>query len=244
MSGELLRRCAIFGDVDKIKNLLEQGSNPCSTDVTGQPPPQRRTSSTYLRILVAHHVFRNVKGRCSRELQPGCVVLKEIPTPPVRISVNDDIIFYAGVKCIDALLRVGADRSIRDVDGKTAVEVAIDAGRNDCARALNLEIGNAKNLADYRKMMEANLKVQRAQRMLDTPGEPRKRRAPKPHSLMMHEDEIKPFSEQNFTGKHAAETIRNLVIATEQAGINESRRKGLKNAQDVAVAKAMEQKFI
>lgn len=32
----------------------------------------------------------------------------------------------------------------------------------------------AKNLADYRKKMEANLKVQRAQRMLDTPGEPRK----------------------------------------------------------------------
>lgn len=31
-----------------------------------------------------------------------------------------------------------------------------------------------KNLADYRKKMEANLKVQRAQRMLDTPGEPRK----------------------------------------------------------------------
>lgn len=34
MSGELLRRGAIFGDVDSIKNLLEQGSNPCSKDVS------------------------------------------------------------------------------------------------------------------------------------------------------------------------------------------------------------------
>lgn len=34
MSGELLRRGAIFGDVDTIKSLLEQGSNPCSTDVS------------------------------------------------------------------------------------------------------------------------------------------------------------------------------------------------------------------
>lgn len=31
-----------------------------------------------------------------------------------------------------------------------------------------------KHLADYRKKMEANLKVQRAQRTLDVPGEPRK----------------------------------------------------------------------
>ena len=35
MSGDLLRRCAVFGDVDGIKNLLEQGANPCSTDVRG-----------------------------------------------------------------------------------------------------------------------------------------------------------------------------------------------------------------
>lgn len=34
MSGELLRRGAIFGDVDSMKDLLEQGSNPCSTDVS------------------------------------------------------------------------------------------------------------------------------------------------------------------------------------------------------------------
>lgn len=50
----------------------------------------------------------------------------------------------AGVECIDALLRAGADRSIRDVDGKTALDATIDAGRDDCARALNLEISNAK----------------------------------------------------------------------------------------------------
>lgn len=34
MSGDLLRRGAIFGDVDSIKALLEQGANPCSTDVS------------------------------------------------------------------------------------------------------------------------------------------------------------------------------------------------------------------
>lgn len=49
----------------------------------------------------------------------------------------------AGVECIDALLRAGADRSIRDMDGKTALDAAIEAGREDCARALNLEMGDA-----------------------------------------------------------------------------------------------------
>lgn len=34
MSGELLRRASIFGDVEHIKALLEQGANPCSTDVS------------------------------------------------------------------------------------------------------------------------------------------------------------------------------------------------------------------
>lgn len=33
MSGDLLRRGAIFGDVPGIMNLLKQGANPCSTDV-------------------------------------------------------------------------------------------------------------------------------------------------------------------------------------------------------------------
>ncbi|CAM9261196.1 unnamed protein product [Ectocarpus sp. 8 AP-2014] len=240
MSGELLRRCAIFGDVDKIKNLLEQGSNPCSMDDFGLSALHYASWNGHVRCVEILCI--NDLGHDGAGLQRSCIDLRSIKGwTPLHLAASDGV---NGVKCIDALLRAGADRSIRDVDGKTALEAAIYAGRDDCARALNLEIGNAKNLADYRKKMETNLKVQRAQRMLDTPGEPQKRRAPKPHSLMMHEDEIKPFSEKNFTGKHAAETIRNLVIATEQAGINENRRKGLKNAQDVAIAKAMEQKFI
>lgn len=47
------------------------------------------------------------------------------------------------MECIDALLRAGADRSLRDMDGKTALDAAIEAGREDCARALNLEMGDA-----------------------------------------------------------------------------------------------------
>lgn len=52
--------------------------------------------------------------------------------------------FHAGVECIDVLLRAGADRNIRDVDGKTALDAAIHAERFDCASALNLEIGDAQ----------------------------------------------------------------------------------------------------
>lgn len=49
----------------------------------------------------------------------------------------------AGVECIDVLLRAGADRSLRDRDGKTALDAAIEVGREECARALNLEMGDA-----------------------------------------------------------------------------------------------------
>lgn len=46
MSGELLRRGATFGDVEIIKNLLEQGSNPCSTDVSSET----KTAKQYRRL--------------------------------------------------------------------------------------------------------------------------------------------------------------------------------------------------
>lgn len=48
------------------------------------------------------------------------------------------------MECIDALLRAGADRGIHDMNGKTALDTAIEAGREECARALKLEIGDAK----------------------------------------------------------------------------------------------------
>ena len=34
MSGDLLRRRAVYGEVEKIKALLEEGANPCSVDVS------------------------------------------------------------------------------------------------------------------------------------------------------------------------------------------------------------------
>lgn len=58
---------------------------------------------------------------------------------------------------------------------------------------------------------------------------------------------IELLSLQKWPGRRAlitSEVTRNLPSLLTQAGINENRRKGLKNAQDVAVAKAMEQKFI
>ncbi|CAN0232565.1 unnamed protein product, partial [Scytosiphon promiscuus] len=184
----------------------------------------------------------NDLGRDEAGLQRSCIDLQSCKGfTPLHLAASDGV---DGVECIDALLRAGADRSIRDMDGKTALDAAIEAGREDCVCALKLEMSHANGLADYRKEMEAKLKVQRAQRVFDTPGEPRKRRAPKPHSLMMHEDEIKPFSEQHFVGKHSPETIRNLIIATEQASINEKRRNDLKNSEAIAVVKAMEQKHV
>ncbi|CAN0362276.1 unnamed protein product, partial [Laminaria digitata] len=111
----------------------------------------------------------------------------------------------SGVECIGVLLSAGADRDLRDVDGKTAANAAAEAGREDCARALGVEIGGPKasfsplfaDLLDYRTKMEVKSKVQRAQWMPRAPkGSTQKRRVPKPHSLIMQEDEILPFSEQ------------------------------------------------
>lgn len=49
--------------------------------------------------------------------------------------------YYAGVECIGVLLSAGADRELRDADGKTAKQAATEAGRDDCTRALSVEIG-------------------------------------------------------------------------------------------------------
>ena len=50
----------------------------------------------------------------------------------------------AGVECIGVLLSAGADRGLRDVDGKTAEHASAEAGRDDCARALTAERGGTK----------------------------------------------------------------------------------------------------
>lgn len=50
----------------------------------------------------------------------------------------------AGRECVEALLRAGANRSIRDMNGKTALDAAVDAEKADSVRALNLEIESAQ----------------------------------------------------------------------------------------------------
>lgn len=42
------------------------------------------------------------------------------------------------------LLSAGADRDLRDADGKTAAHASAEAGRDDCARALAVEMGSTK----------------------------------------------------------------------------------------------------
>lgn len=67
-----------------------------------------------------------------------------IPIPTVLNLTSCVRNIGPGVECIDALLRAGADRSIRDMNNKTALDAAVEAGRKECARALNLEIRGAK----------------------------------------------------------------------------------------------------
>lgn len=50
----------------------------------------------------------------------------------------------AGAECIGVLLSAGADRDLRDADGKTAAHASAEAGRDDCARALAVEMGSTK----------------------------------------------------------------------------------------------------
>ena len=49
MSGDLLRRRAVCGEVDEIKALLEDGANPCSVDVSLWED-QKATSAIYSSI--------------------------------------------------------------------------------------------------------------------------------------------------------------------------------------------------
>lgn len=63
--------------------------------------------------------------------------------------------YSLGVEIIDVLLKAGADRGLRDLDGKTAVQAASEAGRSDCVSALDIEMGDAKvgsvvNLFEWR----------------------------------------------------------------------------------------------
>lgn len=49
----------------------------------------------------------------------------------------------AGIECIQALLRAGADQNIQDLGGKSARDAAVEAGRNECASTFDLEIMTA-----------------------------------------------------------------------------------------------------
>ena len=45
----------------------------------------------------------------------------------------------AGVECIIVLLRAGADSNVRNLDGKLALDSAIENGKDECVSALKLE---------------------------------------------------------------------------------------------------------
>lgn len=47
------------------------------------------------------------------------------------------------MECIQALLRAGADQNIQDLGGKSVRDAAIEADRNECASAFDLEIMTA-----------------------------------------------------------------------------------------------------
>ncbi|CAM9882040.1 unnamed protein product [Sphacelaria rigidula] len=239
MSGDLLRRGAIFGDVDNIKCQLEQGSNPCSVDEFGLSALHYAAFNGHIRcveVLCVNDIGRDLNGK-----QRSCIDLQSCKGyTALHLAAFDGV---EGVEVINVLVKAGANRTLRDAYGKTAAEAASKAGRHDCVSALNLEMADKKDLEDYRRKMKDILRVQRAQLTVGNAGE-RKRRAPKPKDLAMYEDEIVPFSETHFAGKHEKETIQNLVIATKEASINERRRKVLIDSQEATLQQAMNSKFI
>ncbi|CAM9621613.1 unnamed protein product, partial [Choristocarpus tenellus] len=74
MSGDLLRRKAIFGDGEGIKALLEQGANPCSVDGFGLCALHYAVwngQERCVEILCANDIGRDRNG-----LQRSCVNLQ------------------------------------------------------------------------------------------------------------------------------------------------------------------------
>ncbi|CAM9400141.1 unnamed protein product, partial [Discosporangium mesarthrocarpum] len=191
MSGDLLRRKAVFGEADSIKSLLEQGANPCSVDDFGLAALHYAAWNGHVRcveILCANNIGRDKEGK-----QISCIDLQSSKgLTPLHLAAIDGV---EGVQCINVLLGAGADRGLKDMDGKTALDVAEEAGRDDCMMALNLAIDTDRNLKEHRKAMKNNLQVQRAQQQTNSDFS-NARKAPRPKELMMYEDEIVPFSEK------------------------------------------------
>ncbi|CAM9236222.1 unnamed protein product [Ascophyllum nodosum] len=229
MSGDLLRRCAVFGDVDGIKNLLEQGANPCSTDEFGLSALHYAAWNGQVHcveVLCANDIGRDRNG-----LQQSCVDLKSNRDfTALHLAATGGV---NGVECIIVLLRAGADSNVRNLDGKLALDSAIENGKDECVSALKLEGIHKEEFDKYPENLKVDLKVQRAQWVSIGPHETQesKRRSLKPPSLMIHEDDIRAFSEKAFGGPHGPETIQNLIFAKEQATINEARRKRLADSQ-------------
>lgn len=49
-----------------------------------------------------------------------------------------------GAQCIDVLVSAGAGRGLRDLDGKTALDLALTADRTECIHTLSVKSGDAE----------------------------------------------------------------------------------------------------
>jgi ankyrin repeat protein len=140
------------GQIDLLKLLLSRGGRPQDRDLSGTTPlhlAAARADARAIQILVQNGADPFAENKAGESpatvaLRSGSDAWKAFFTPQNVNNQNNNgrtalhlaILSGAPPSAIQFLLSLGADPSLRDKDGKTALDLARSLGKTDLAQAL------------------------------------------------------------------------------------------------------------
>lgn len=124
MSGEELRRCCIYNEVDSLKEYLLLRSNPCSTDEYGLSPLHYAIWNG--NIDCAKYLIMNPNGITKEKERKSCINLQSTMgyTPLHLLALECPL--HAIRDILFSLLLNGADPKLKDFNNQNAIQLAKD----------------------------------------------------------------------------------------------------------------------
>lgn len=156
MSGEDLRRCCIYNQVENLKEFLILRANPCSTDEYGLGPLHYAIWNGNVECV--KYLVMNPNGITKDRERTTCLNLRSSMgyTPLHLVALECP---QSSIKdCLFSLLVSGADPKVTDDEGKNPIQLAKEKKNQTFLDSFQEFISMQKESKDQLKQYQQNLK--------------------------------------------------------------------------------------
>uniref|UniRef100_A0A7S4VTH5 Uncharacterized protein n=1 Tax=Ditylum brightwellii TaxID=49249 RepID=A0A7S4VTH5_9STRA len=193
MSGDQLRNFAVVGYFLELKNLLAGGANPCSVDEKGLTALHYAVWNGHLQcveILVAnhwgkHHETGDVCSSINLQSKTGYTALHIVAMRMAALLEDESYDANENsderqtkesenIECCRLLLMVGADCiALRDIEGKSAIDLAREAGNESLVSVFNsVKRPSEQQVQEFTESILAKHMMQHRRKVATTIGDP------------------------------------------------------------------------